>query len=115
MGGLRSMKRKLQLDKVQLAEQVQYERVQMARQVVKERCEKDVEFAKDVLKAVGENLPKEIKEVCEKTITSGPTSETPPQEEKKEFKLPQDLKEKILNIKSTPLEPGAVVLPNIGV
>lgn len=128
MSGLRSMRRKLQIDKVRLAEQVQYERIQLARQVVKERCEKDVEFAKDVLKAVGEALPQEIKEACEKTIASGPKAEETTRtveevkdrivekvnESAKQFKLPQDLKEKILDIRSTPPEPGAVVLPTIG-
>jgi predicted transcriptional regulator len=69
MSKLRNLKRKLQPDKVRIAEQVQYERVQFARNMVKERCEKDAEFAKDVLKALGENLPREIKETCEKTIS----------------------------------------------
>lgn len=68
MSSLRSFRRKLNPLKVQLAEQVAYERIKVARQVVKDRCEKDAEFARDVLKAVGEALPQEIKETCEKTI-----------------------------------------------
>lgn len=68
MSSLRSFRKKLNLQKVHLAEQVAYERIKVARQVVKERCEKDAEFAKDVLNAVGESLPQEIKETCEKTI-----------------------------------------------
>lgn len=79
MSKLRSMSRKLKLDKVLFAERAQYERIQLARQIVKERCEKEAEFAKDVLKAVGKNLPQEIKEVCEKTIADN----TPPADEAK--------------------------------
>ena len=116
MSGLRSLRRKLQPDKVRLAEQVQYERVQLARTMVKDRCEKDAEFAKDVLKAVGENLPQEIKEACEKTIAEGPkvVEESSAPQEEKPFTLPQDLKEEILGTKSIPPEPGTVVLPSIG-
>lgn len=68
MSSLRSFRKKLNPVKVQLAKKVAYERIKVARQVVKERCEKDAEFAKDVLNAVGESLPQEIKETCEKTI-----------------------------------------------
>lgn len=68
MSTLGMMRKKLKIDKVNMAHQVAYERVMVARKVVKERCEKDAEFAKDVLKAVGVHLPKEIKEIAEATI-----------------------------------------------
>lgn len=75
MSTLGRFRKKLKLDKVWMAEQVAYERVALARQVVKERCEKDAEFAKDVLKAVGESLPQEIKEVAEATIAKDQAKE----------------------------------------
>jgi hypothetical protein len=58
----------LNFEKVLLAEQVQYDRVRNAQQIVREKCETDAEFAEDVLKAVGDALPLEIKATCEKTI-----------------------------------------------
>lgn len=68
MGTLRSMRRKLNEEKVQYAQEVQRQRHEVAKKVVEERIKKDVEFAKDVLKAVGKNLPKELKEAAEETI-----------------------------------------------
>lgn len=72
MSKLRSFKRHLNPSKVWLANQVAEEKIKIARQVVLERAKKDAEFAADVLKAVGENLPKEIKEACEETIKNQP-------------------------------------------
>jgi ribosomal protein L31E len=68
MGKLRSIKRKLKLDKVQMAEQVQYERVKLAKKMVEERVKVDSEFAQDVINAVGENLPSEIRKFAEESI-----------------------------------------------
>ena len=68
MSKLKSFSRKLNPQKVWFANQVAEERLKVARQVVLERAQKDAEFAADVLKAVGENLPKEIKEACEKSV-----------------------------------------------
>jgi hypothetical protein len=68
MSKLRSFKRHLNPSKVWLANQVAEEKIKIARQVVLERAKKDAEFAADVLKAVGENLPKEIKEACEESV-----------------------------------------------
>lgn len=53
-----------------MAKEVEQKRIELARQVVLERAKKDAEFAADVLKAVGDNLPKEIKEACEESIKS---------------------------------------------
>jgi hypothetical protein len=70
MSSLRSFKRHLDPKKVWLAQQVAIEKVKIARQVVAERAKKDAAFAAEVLKAVGDNLPKEIKEACEEGIKS---------------------------------------------
>lgn len=68
MSKLRSLQRGLDPFRVALAKQVEQDRIKIARQVVLERAKKDAEFAADVLKAVGENLPKEIREAAEATI-----------------------------------------------
>jgi hypothetical protein len=70
MSALRKLHRNLDPRRVYIADHVAAERIKVARQVVKERCDKDAEFARDVLKAVGDALPKEIKETCEKTIAA---------------------------------------------
>ncbi len=72
MSSLRSFRRKLDPYRVAMAKEVEQKRIELARQVVLERAKKDAEFAADVLKAVGENLPKEIKEACEETIKNQP-------------------------------------------
>lgn len=68
MSKLRSFKRHLDPKKVWLANQVAEEKIKIARQVVLERAKKDAEFAADVLKAVGDALPKEIREACEESV-----------------------------------------------
>ncbi|MCX6654467.1 MAG: hypothetical protein NTY03_05015 [Candidatus Bathyarchaeota archaeon] len=68
MSKLRSFKRHLNPSKVWLAQQVAEEKIKIARQVVLERAQKDAAFAADVLKAVGDALPKEIKEACEESV-----------------------------------------------
>jgi len=68
MGNLRSAKRKLKQDKIWIAEETQYQRNVVARKVVAERAAKDAEFAADLIKAVGENLPEEIKKSAEECI-----------------------------------------------
>jgi CRISPR/Cas system CMR-associated protein Cmr5 small subunit len=70
MSKLSSFRRKLDPKKVWLAQQVAQEKIKIARQVVIEQAKKDAQFAADVLKAVGDNLPKEIKEACEESVKS---------------------------------------------
>jgi hypothetical protein len=70
MSKLRSFKRHLNPQKVWLANQVAEEKIKIARQVVLERAKKDAAFAADVLKAVGDALPKEIKEACEASVAA---------------------------------------------
>ncbi len=69
MSSLSRYKRHLNPGKVYLAEKVAVEKIRLAHQVVLDRAQRDAEFAADVLKAVGENLPPEIKTACEKTIS----------------------------------------------
>jgi hypothetical protein len=68
MSKLSGFKRKLDPKKVWLAQQVAAEKIKIARQVVIEQAKKDAQFAADVLKAVGDNLPKEIKDACEESV-----------------------------------------------
>jgi hypothetical protein len=69
MSKTRSFKRHLNPAKVWLANQVAEEKIKIARQVVLDRAKKDAAFAADVLKAVGDALPKEIKEACEESVS----------------------------------------------
>lgn len=77
MSKLRSFKRHLDPKKVWLAQQVAEEKIKIARQVVLDRAKKDAEFAAEVLKAVGDNLPKEIKEACEASVAGLPSEADP--------------------------------------
>ncbi len=70
MSILRSAKRKLRTDKVLFAEQVRYERNELIKKAVVDRLKTDVEFAKDVIRAVGDNLPANIKEAADKVIAA---------------------------------------------
>lgn len=70
MSNLRSFQRHLNPQKVWFANQVSEEKLKIARQVVMERAKKDAAFAADVLKAVGDALPKEIKEACEASVAA---------------------------------------------
>ncbi len=76
MSKLSGFRRKLDPKKVWLANQVAEEKIKIARQVVIEQAKKDAQFAADVLKAVGENLPKEIKEACEASVKEKTLTET---------------------------------------
>ena len=75
MGGLRSLKRKLNAKKVWFAQDVQNKRVELAKQFVEERIKKDAKFAEDVLKAVGENLPDKYKKLAAETISAATKEE----------------------------------------
>jgi len=68
MGALRSARRKLNEKSVWIAQEVQRKQIELAQKFVKERVEKDAEFARDVLKAVGDNLPSDIKKAAEETV-----------------------------------------------
>jgi rubrerythrin len=68
MSKLKSMARKLDRYRVMLAQETERQRIEVAKKVIKERVEKDLEFAQDVLKAVGNNLPAEIKKAAEETV-----------------------------------------------
>jgi hypothetical protein len=70
MSNLRSFQRHLKPDKVWFANQVSEKKLKVARQVILDRAKKDAEFAADVLKAVGDALPKEIKEACEISVAN---------------------------------------------
>jgi hypothetical protein len=80
MGNTRSLRRKLNAEKVFIAEQVAQKRTELVKKFVEERVKKDAEFASDVLKAVGDALPENIKKLAEETIKNGPgqvDNETP--------------------------------------
>lgn len=78
MSSLSSAKRKLNAKKVWIAQEVQKRKVEIAKKFVEDRVRTDKEFAQDVLNAVGENLPPEIKKAAEETIKG---KETLPSEE----------------------------------
>lgn len=82
MGALRSLRKKLNAEKVWIAQQVAEKRTEIVKGFVAERVKTDLEFAQDVLKAVGENLPEEIKKSAEETIKNGPQI---PKNEKQEI------------------------------
>lgn len=68
MSKLRSFKRHLDPAKVWLANHVAEDRIKVARQAVMERAKKDAEFAAEVLRVMGDSLPKEVKEACEESV-----------------------------------------------
>lgn len=70
MSALSGCKRRLKRESVFLATKVAEEKIKLARQVVLDRAQRDPEFAADVLKAVGDNLPTEIKVACEKSVAT---------------------------------------------
>jgi len=70
MSILRSARRKLRTDKVLFAKQVQYERNELMKKAVVDRLKTDVEFAKDVVRAVGDDLPANIREAADKVIAA---------------------------------------------
>ena len=73
MSALTSFKRRLKPNKVYLAQKVAEKKIEFARNVVLDRAKRDAEFAADVLKAVGDGLPKEVKEACEKSVSDAKT------------------------------------------
>jgi hypothetical protein len=73
MGNTRSLRRKLNAEKVFIAEQVAQKRTEIVKKFVEERVKKDAEFASDVLKAVGDALPENIKKIAEETIKNSKT------------------------------------------
>ena len=79
MSALTSFKRRLKPNKVYFAQKVAEKKIEFARNVVLERAKRDAEFATDVLKAVKDNLPTEIKEACEKSVSDAKTSEEEPE------------------------------------
>ena len=70
MSNLRSARKKLDPDRVWIAERTRLEKLRIAKQVIVERAKKDAAFAAEVMKAVGDMLPKEIKEACEMSVAS---------------------------------------------
>lgn len=73
MGNLRKLKRGINIGRVHMAERVAYERIENAKKIVVERASKDAEFAADLIKAVGDNLPSNIKKVAEDCIIAATT------------------------------------------
>ena len=82
MGTFRSLRRKLNAEKVWVAQKVAEKRNEIVKAFVEERVKEDAEFAQDVLNAVGENLPENIKKAAEETIKNGPKT---PKVEKQEI------------------------------
>ncbi len=68
MGNLKSSRRKLDPNRVQFAIQVEQKKLELAKEFVKERVTKDAEFARDVLKAIGDLLPEDIKKLAQETV-----------------------------------------------
>lgn len=85
MSKLHGFKKRLKPTKVWLAKQVAVEKVKIARQVVLERAKADAAFAADVLKAVGDNLPKEIRAACEESVKTAKTKQLVEKWEKTEL------------------------------
>ena len=73
MSKLKRLNRKLKLDRVNSSIMVHDKRKELALNMVKERAEHDREFAADLIKAVGDNLPTDIREIAEKTVGRGYT------------------------------------------
>ena len=70
MSKLKSLGRKLDPKRVEFAIQVHDKRKQLAHDMIKTRLETDKEFAADIIRAVGDNLPKDIREQAEKLLKS---------------------------------------------
>lgn len=99
MGSLRTAQRKLKEKNVWIAYETDRKKVKFLQMLVEEKVKRDAEFAKDVLKAVGENLPKEIKEAAEATIAREEAVSEKIEEMKQEY--------------GTVLEPPSDVDPNV--
>jgi len=70
MSKLRKLSRKLKLNYVSSAIQVHDKRRELAFDMIRERVSTDKEFAADVLHAAGDTIPKDIREIAEKTISA---------------------------------------------
>ena len=68
MSTLRKLKRNLNERNVWIAKKVEQEKTEIAKKLIEERVEKDADFARDVLKALGENIPEKLKKSAEETI-----------------------------------------------
>lgn len=73
MGTLRTLSRKLKQENVWFAKKISKERNEILKSLVEERVKTDYEFAQDVLKAVGNDLPENIKKAAEETVKNGPS------------------------------------------
>lgn len=72
MGILRSLRKKLNAEKVWVAQEVAARRKEIVKEFVEARVKEDAEFAQDVLNAVKEGLPENIKQAAEETLKNGP-------------------------------------------
>lgn len=68
MSTFRSLRRKLNAEKVKIAKITTEEKNKIFRTIVEERIEKDPEFAQDVLNALGETIPEHIKKLATESI-----------------------------------------------
>jgi hypothetical protein len=68
MGNLRKLKRNLKIDKSQLAEQTRVEQIKLVKQMCVDRAGNDPVFAKEILAAVGNVLPPEVRKAAEESI-----------------------------------------------
>lgn len=68
MGKLRKARRNLNERNVWIAIETNNKKVELARLMVADRVTKDAEFAQDVINAVGDNLPLDIRTSAELTI-----------------------------------------------
>lgn len=68
MGKLRKLKRNLRIDKVQLAEQTKFEQIKLVKEMCVKRATEDAGFAKEILDAVGDVLPPEVKKAAEESV-----------------------------------------------
>ena len=68
MSKLRKLSRKLKLNSVNSAILVHDKRKELAFDLIRTRVATDRQFADDVLHAAGDTLPKDIREIAEKTV-----------------------------------------------
>jgi 3-oxoacyl-ACP reductase-like protein len=68
MSNYGSFRRKLNAKNVWIAEEVRRKKLEIAKHFVEEKVKTDPEFARDVLTALGVNLPPEIKKAAEATL-----------------------------------------------
>ncbi len=68
MSKLKSFRKKLIPEKVQLANYVAKEKRKIMHQIIIEKIKNDVNLASEILKISEENIPKDIKEACKEKI-----------------------------------------------